>query len=448
MAIRRRAATEPQADLSRFQEGKWNLPRCFVIHAWSPQGMRHVISHIRNALKDNFHVFADFDFGAGEPVREQALERIRTAALVVAILDDLRPNVVFELGYARALGKPCVPLVREGAQVNVLDYYAEGKRAGIVNPPLDVDKHFSDLKDLKRCKYDHEDPKAPAAVLGEELKNSGADGKTLARRVLEAWVQVLKEQYGPEGKCFDGLYAYILQSTIALGTPLFATHRKKRFDRLFEEGAVCSAAPRKKLAKPPPLPDAVIEAAADLPHQARLALVRKLLASYPKDPRLRFAECYAAVMVAHESHYVNLAQSEEALRLHKDFLEAWPENAEAHNNYANLLMHLKRPTEAEDHYEEALRINSEYAQAHKNYAILLADLKRPEEAEDHYKEALRINPEYANAWANLGRLYQVLGRKKEAQEAYEKALTFANRLSPGAAEKVREGLSELGEKGA
>jgi nucleoside 2-deoxyribosyltransferase len=205
----RRRASASEADLSRFQEGRWNLPRCFIIHAWSPAGMKHVISHIKTALKDNFHVIVDQDFGAGESIRKQALEGIRDAALVVAVVDDLRPNVVFELGYALALGKPCIPLVREGAVVNVRDYFPKKECGGVENPALDMNAHFSDLKDLKWCPYDHEDPASPGAVIADELSKKGADGRSLGRRALETWVAVLRSAYEPQGKCFDELYEYL-----------------------------------------------------------------------------------------------------------------------------------------------------------------------------------------------------------------------------------------------
>jgi tetratricopeptide (TPR) repeat protein len=65
--------------------------------------------------------------------------------------------------------------------------------------------------------------------------------------------------------------------------------------------------------------------------------------------------------------------------------------ASSHNNYALLLINMKRYEEAESHFRESLRINSEFRQAHNNYALLLINMKRYEEAEFHYKESLRIN---------------------------------------------------------
>ena len=105
MARKRAIARKPSTHFERLQGRQWDLPRCFIVHLWSPDYILHVIEHIRHGLRGRFYVEVDQDFGAGEPVRLQALDAIRRSSLVVVILDDLAPNVVFELGYAYALAK-------------------------------------------------------------------------------------------------------------------------------------------------------------------------------------------------------------------------------------------------------------------------------------------------------------------------------------------------------
>ncbi len=46
-------------------------------------------------------------------INEAVLDRLRTCRIVIADLTDERPNCYFELGYAMALGKPCVVLARD-----------------------------------------------------------------------------------------------------------------------------------------------------------------------------------------------------------------------------------------------------------------------------------------------------------------------------------------------
>ncbi len=421
MAKNRKAKTAAAVDLSRFQGGRWDLPRCFIIHAWSPDYIKHVISEIRAALSKNFHVDVDLDFGSGESLRQQALDAIQDAALVICILDDLRPNVVFEWGYAKALQKPTIPMACKGAVVNVRDYYPENEREGITNPPLDVDKHFSDVKDLLHCRYDSGDPDAPKALIADELKNRVA-GKSLARRVLETWVQVFRSRMGREGD-FEPLFEYILKTdTINLDKPLFATRRRAKFAELFGP-AVAAGAKRAVRAKPPKaLDDALLEAIADLPPEECLDLVGAALTDREDDVRLRFVQCYAAAMVAEDAEYKDAEANKQAVGLHERFLAHWPGKAEAHNNYANLLKELKRFDEAEDHYKAALKATPDHAAAHYNYANLLKELKRFDEAETQYKAALKARPQDAATHNNYANLLKELKRFHEAEKHYKAAL--------------------------
>ncbi|MDB6016777.1 MAG: transrane and repeat-containing protein 1-like [Pedosphaera sp.] len=450
---------KPPADLSRFEGNRWNLPRCFIIHAWSPSGIKHVIQHIRTALEGNFHVDVDLDFGADESIREKALAAIEEASLVICILDDLAPNVTFEYGCAKALKKPCIRMVRNGAVVNVLKYFPKDKQPlGVQNPLLDCNTHFSDVRDLVHCPYDHEDPEAAKKLLMQEFAKIGSSGKSLARHIIETWVALMKEGFGKAGD-FEPLFDYILRTkTIELGKPLFATQRQKKFSELLVKGFKSKTSRNKAVDAPKSeeLPDATVEAISDLPPEAQLSVIRKLTRTYPNDERLLFAECLCLIKISERLAYRDESKNNEAKSLCESFLKKFPDayagyynfglllshlkrldEAEqyfrealrinpglevAHNNYANLLKLLQRPEEAERHYREAIQINPENAAAHYNYANLVSELQRLEEAERHYQEAVRIRPEYADAHYNFAVLLQKLERWDEAERHYQEAV--------------------------
>ncbi len=471
-------STPPETDLSRFEESRWGLPRCFIIHAWSPPAFRHVINSIRHGLKDWFHLDVDLDFGQDESIRGQALAAIDNASLVVCILDDLRPNIPFELGYAKAKGKPCILLKRNGAVVNVKKYFTTATAPeGLKNPPLDMDGHFSDLRDLPYRPYDHEDPDSPVEVIKGELPKNNSDGKPLFRRVLGAWIAAMKDGLGEQNPQFKPLFKYIRETRFNPAKPLFATRRRQIFRELVEQCAAAAKDAGAAGAKPEPVPAMVIELLTDLSPEPRLQATRKLLAKNPHDIRLRFSECLAAHQQAKEGRYKdadrcrsavdawtsflqewpqrpeahynyaillkNLGRNEEAEKHYKRALEIDPDDAEAHYNYAILLQNLGRKKEAEKHYKRALEIDPEYAAAHYNYAILLEELGRKKEAEKHYKRALEIDPDYAKDWANLGRLYQTTSRPTEARRCYKRALKLGT--LPDGGERVRQWLAELDE---
>lgn len=60
----------------------------------------------------------DYEPGNTYEIKEQILDKIRSAAFVIVDLTESRPNVYFELGYAAALGKRIVLTAKEGTEVH------------------------------------------------------------------------------------------------------------------------------------------------------------------------------------------------------------------------------------------------------------------------------------------------------------------------------------------
>ncbi|MCB1592091.1 MAG: hypothetical protein KDI90_06525 [Alphaproteobacteria bacterium] len=49
-------------------------------------------------------------------INKQILERIITADLLIADLTDCNPNVLFELGFRYALGRPLIQIIKGGSK--------------------------------------------------------------------------------------------------------------------------------------------------------------------------------------------------------------------------------------------------------------------------------------------------------------------------------------------
>jgi len=116
--------------------------------------------------------------------------------------------------------------------------------------------------------------------------------------------------------------------------------------------------------------------------------------------------------------------------LMQDSLSKNPDSWTAHTNLGAELGHLRRPQEAIEHYEAALRLRPTAFQAHNNLATTLFQLGRLQEAIPHYQEALRINPDVAEIHANLGNALAVLGNTSEAASHFREVL----RLMPNSAQ--------------
>ncbi len=114
--------------------------------------------------------------------------------------------------------------------------------------------------------------------------------------------------------------------------------------------------------------------------------------------------------------------------------------------YQRALAHLDRVTDRErlliqagyerdmGHFEEAVRLHKTYLAAYPDDAMLrysfgtlLMRNRRPEEAIEQLKEAVRIAPTYASAFINLATSYKTMGRSDQALVYYAKAFE----LEPG-----------------
>lgn len=74
-----------------------------------------MVTEARNALKDLglrvFSPYHDVGLGSAEDVVQKDLQAIHNCDLVFAIGDGLDSGTIYEIGYARALGKPVVVYV-------------------------------------------------------------------------------------------------------------------------------------------------------------------------------------------------------------------------------------------------------------------------------------------------------------------------------------------------
>jgi hypothetical protein len=92
--------------------------RVFVIIAFQ-NGMEQIYKSIRAAgISHGLTVERVKDVQGDFRITDKIIEMITTAGFVVADLTHERPNVYFELGYARALHKIVITILREGHKVH------------------------------------------------------------------------------------------------------------------------------------------------------------------------------------------------------------------------------------------------------------------------------------------------------------------------------------------
>lgn len=101
---------------------------------------------------------------------EEIFNIINECSIGVVILDGFRPNVFFEYGILKGLKKPCIVFKEINAKIDVLGFYKDiGLSKKIENPSIDMDKHFSDVKDRFYVTYDKNNPKEIREKVNDEM---------------------------------------------------------------------------------------------------------------------------------------------------------------------------------------------------------------------------------------------------------------------------------------
>ena len=116
----------------------------------------------------------------------------------------------------------------------------------------------------------------------------------------------------------------------------------------------------------------------------------------------------------------------------------------AYNNWANLLLAQGNLAEARRWYERLVKIQPTLALAHYNLGLTLRAMGDLPGAIAAYQQALQLNPNHAEAYQNLGVALLKQGQLVESWEAFGRAIDLHERHNPTEAERLRQGLRDLG----
>lgn len=116
----------------------------------------------------------------------------------------------------------------------------------------------------------------------------------------------------------------------------------------------------------------------------------------------------------------------------------------AYNNLGGLLQAVGDLQNTKKAYEFTIKIDPSFAIGYYNLGMLLKEMGNLPEAIKAYQKAIQINSEYAAAYQNLGVVFFKLGYLVESQEAFKQAITLHEVQNPEQAQKLRQGLRELG----
>lgn len=116
----------------------------------------------------------------------------------------------------------------------------------------------------------------------------------------------------------------------------------------------------------------------------------------------------------------------------------------AYNNLGNLLLSAGDLTTAKVAYETTLKVDPSFAAGHNNLGMTLKALGQFVDAIASYQQAIALKPDYADAYQNLGVVLLKIGKVPESLSAFGKAIALHETDNPTEAQRLRQGLEEMG----
>ncbi len=153
-------------------------------------------------------------------------------------------------------------------------------------------------------------------------------------------------------------------------------------------------------------------------YESRITMWEDVISKSPNNPRARVN---LGLQYYEQQKYKIAAQHYEvAVRIH-------PNNADAHNNYANSLYRIgNRQKEAMEHWRKAIELSPNLREPYNNLGNAFFDLGETKTAIANFEKAIDLSPNYTAAHYNLGNAYFKIKRLDDSV----KHLQIAVHLDP------------------
>ena len=136
-----------------------------------------------------------------------------------------------------------------------------------------------------------------------------------------------------------------------------------------------------------------------------------------ENKNLTIQEAFKLAVQYHQNNNLQDAQD-----LYNQVLKINPNHVGAHNNLGVIFKDLGENQKAKSCYEKAIKINPNHVDALYNLGFIFGVLRDHQKAKDCYEKAIEINPDYVDAYNNLGVIFKDLGENQKAKSCYEKAI--------------------------
>jgi hypothetical protein len=156
-----------------------SIPSVFFSYSMAEQTNVLLSTIIWLVFHNQFRVcFTPSALTSGQSQLQEIEKQIAESAFGIVCLDGLRPNVIHEWGFMRGVKKSVILLKKQDATVDVR-HFVGGSVPALENPPLDMNVHLSNLKDINYARWYPDDVPKSAKVAWEEF-NKIKDAARLA----------------------------------------------------------------------------------------------------------------------------------------------------------------------------------------------------------------------------------------------------------------------------
>ena len=154
-------------------QGEQSPRSCFVVFSSREEHVEIVIDCLESIFQksDQFQIVRlDQHLKSGDSQYAELTELLASCCFAVIVLDGFRPNVLFEYGILKGLRKPCIVLLEDEASVDIPGFFTTSTENLPPKPQIDMDRHFSDVKDRYYLRYNKNNPKQIRLLLQTEYR--------------------------------------------------------------------------------------------------------------------------------------------------------------------------------------------------------------------------------------------------------------------------------------
>lgn len=174
-----------------------------------------------------------------------------------------------------------------------------------------------------------------------------------------------------------------------------------------------------------PIRDALFEHRLYLPMFGFALIVPYLMFNVLSNKRSLAAMVCALIAISFATAtYLRNQVWKDEITMWTDVVKKAPDNYKGWNNWGDVLVKMKKHTEAIPKFKKSLSIRPDNDEAWYNWGVALLSLNKPDEAIPKFKRAIAVKQDFAEAWCNWGCALLEMGRPDEAIKKTKIALSI------------------------